>query len=178
MNLDTTVEAVLRDAGYETWHWEGERGGAVCFEGEAVLGFCHAFETADALLESWPARETAALRAHSARLRASGQKAWNVYTVLLTSDDGDESRQRAIALIEEDLSRSRKIARAGMVAQEAIEFALSPLLPLRISTNPLTEGDLGDRVRRKLADLPSEAVEAFLGKEEPAGVVSRLRGAQ
>jgi hypothetical protein len=178
MNLDTTVEAVLRDAGFETWHWEADGGSAVCFEGEAVLGFCHAFATVAALLEGWPSREAAALRAHTSRLRASGEKAWNIYTVLLTGDEATETQQRAIALIEEDLSRSRKIARAGMVAQEPVELALSPLLPLRVSAAAVAEDDLADRIRRKLSDLPSEAVEAFLRNDEPSDIVAHLRGTQ
>jgi hypothetical protein len=141
----------------------------------SVMGFIHAYPTAQALLDSWSKDQQMVLARHSAALRAAGQKAWNVYSIFLTQEPAPQA-QRAADQIEEDFSLTRKIARTSVRTPEDIEKALLPLTSVR--AQPLLgESKLEDRLRQKLKDLPESAVTAFFGPV-PAEEVARILSAR
>lgn len=175
MDIFVQTEILLRDIQYETWTWTGLAGPVTCFESAALIGFVHVFDTADALLCNWRASQQAALARHAASLRAAGAKAWNVYSIFLTSDQ-DVRRAREIERIEEDFSLTRKIARASIVTTDDVEKALLPLLSFR-SKPLLGMSNFETRLRTRLKDIPSEAVTAFINNETTPAEVARILGA-
>ncbi len=161
MDIATQAEVVLRGAGYETWQWSGVSPRVTCFENAALIGFVHVFQSASELLERWEATQQAVLSRHSAALRAAGAKAWNVYSVFL-AEDQTATQQRAVERIEENFVLTRKIARAGMRAQDDIEHALLPLIAVK--AQPILSGsDFEDRLRFRLKDISPDVLTAFLG---------------
>lgn len=174
MDIFTQAEILLRDAQFETWTWTASTGPVTCFESIALMGFVHVFDSAEALLDGWKARQQLALSRHSASLRSAGTKAWNVYSVFLTGDQAP-SRSRDIERIEEDFSLTRKIARASVSIQDDVEKALLPLLSIR-SKPLLGASNFESRLRSRLKDIPSDAVTAFLN-DTPASEIARILGA-
>jgi hypothetical protein len=172
MDIGMQAEVVLRQAGYETWPWLSGPTPAVCFENEAVVGFLHAFDTGEALLAGWRGAQDAALARYAPALRIAGDKAWNVYSVFLTSGASPELK-REIEMIEEDFSMTRKIAHAGIQSAADLTRALLPLLPL-ISQPTIMDADYDARLRDRLKDVPFDAITAFLGPIEPAEVARIL----
>ena len=175
MDISTHAEIVLRDGQYETWTWSSPNGPVTCFESAAIMGFVHVFETAEALMAGWQASQKSALARHATSLRGAGTKAWNVYSVFLTSERMS-SLARAIERIEEDFTLTRKIARTAVSTAEDVERALLPLMAIR-SQPTLGASNFEDRLRSRLKDVPADAVTAFLN-ETPAADVARILGAK
>jgi len=174
MDILTQAEILLRDAQYETWAWTSPAGPVTCFENAALMGFVHVFDTADALLGTWSARQQLALARHAPSLRGAGAKAWNVYSVFLTPEQ-DASLGRIIERIEEDFSLTRKIARASVITADDVEKALLPLLSIR-SKPLLSASNFETRLRTRLKDTPPDAITALLKDATPAEV-ARILGA-
>ena len=175
MDILTQAEIALRNAHFETWSWTGPHGPVICFESTAVMGFAHVFESAEALMAGWQTSQKAALARHAVSLRSAGTKAWNVYSVFLTSDRAP-SLARAIERIEEDFSLTRKIARVSITTAEDVERSLLPLMAIR-SQPLLGASNFEDRLQSRLKDVPADAVTAFLN-ETPATDVARILGAK
>lgn len=175
MDIATQAEIVLRNAQYETWSWSGPSGPVTCFESAALMGFVHVFADADALLGGWKISQKATLARHAAILRGAGAKAWNVYSVFLTSERAP-TLSRAIERIEEDFTLTRKIARAAVSTTDDVARALLPLTGIR--AQPLLGAtNFEDRLRTRLKDVSPDAVTAFLN-ETPAADVARILGAK
>jgi hypothetical protein len=172
MDIGTQSEIVLRESGYQTWAWTGASPPVICFENTTVAGFVHVFPTAQELLATWEAAQQRVLSRHAPAFRAAGAKAWNVYSVLLTSELAP-ALQRRVERLEEDFSLTRKIARTAIQTPEDVTNALLPLGPIR--AQPLLEGaDVASRIRTRATDLPIEALNAFLGDGTPDDVVEIL----
>lgn len=127
----TTMQVILRDAGFATYPFSVGGRSVVCFEDEVLTGFGCSFDTPEALLAEWSAMETAFLKHYAARLRTAGEKAWNVYCVFLCSTLAPSHVAREISWIEENLDRTRKITAAGLVSREDLIRSLLPVLPLQ-----------------------------------------------
>jgi hypothetical protein len=175
MDISLQSEILLRDAQYETWTWAGSTAAPViCFENVASVGFLFVFPTVSELIGSWKAAQQSALARHAASLRASGPKAWNVYSVFLTPESLP-SRARVVERLEEDFSLTRKIARVGIQTADDLERALLPLISIR-SRPLLGAANFETRLRARLKDIPLDAVTAFMN--ETASVeVARILGA-
>ena len=173
MELATQSEILLRDAQYNTWPWTGVQPVVTCFENAALIGFVHEFDSVSALLSGWQQRQEIALARHATALRAAGAKAWNVYSIFLTTE---RTKERVVALeqVEEDFSLTRKIARSGVQTSEELERALLPLISLR-ATPKLSAVNFEERLRGHLGELPPEVVAAFLG-DAPVRDIARLLG--
>ena len=169
MDIATQTEIVLRDARYDTWSWTG----VTCFENAALMGFVHVFESADALLAGWEMSQQTTLARHAPAFRSAGAKAWNVYSVFLTSDPTPQ-HIRAIEQIEEDFALTRKIARASIETPEDVERALLPLISVK-ATPRLSASNFEARLRNRLKDVSSDVVTAFLG-QTPGVEVARILG--
>jgi hypothetical protein len=173
MDITLQAEIILRRAGYETWPWTATSPAVICFENAMTIGFIHLFESAEALLNGWRARQQTILSRHAAALRLAGGKAWNVYSIFLT-DEQAPTHQRAIQRIEEDFALTRKIARTAIRTPEDIERALLPLTAVRAQPM-LSKSDFEIRLRSRLKEVSPEAVTAFLG-EASAAEVARILG--
>lgn len=175
MDIATQSEVCLREAGYETWLWSGASPPVVCFENPAIVGFLHVYDTAVELLAQWEDAQARVLSRHTPMLRAAGTKAWNVYSVFLTSEKADD-QERLVERLEEDFSLTRKIARTGIQMNEDLVHALMPLVPIK--AKPMLENaSVGDRLSARAKDLSPTALKAFLSTssaEEVANLMATL----
>jgi hypothetical protein len=172
MDIGTRSEVVLREAGYETWPWTGASPPVICFESATVIGFVHVFGSAKGLLDTWEAAQQRVLARHAPALRAAGTKAWNVYSVLLTSELAP-TLQHQVEKLEENFALTRKIARTAIQTAEDVTNVLMPLGPIK--AQPLLENaDIADRLRARAKDVPVEALNAFLGDLRPEDVAEIL----
>lgn len=169
VDIAHSAAIILREAGFETWTTAA---GVTSFENPTVMGFLHSFPTVRALIDEWSARQLACLTRHAASLRAANEKAWNVYSIFLTTDQ-DAALARRVDLIEEDFSLARKIARTGITTPNELAGALLPLLPIRRRAL-ISENDFVERLRTRFADLHQHAATAFLGSATPDDVVKVL----
>ncbi|UCI23979.1 hypothetical protein [Mesorhizobium sp. B2-8-5] len=172
MDIGTQSEIILREVGYETWPWTGTSPPVICFESATVIGFVHVFGTARELLDTWEAAQQRVLARHAPALRAAGTKAWNVYSVFLTSEFA-QSLQRQVEKLEENFALTRKIARTAIQTTEDLTNVLMPLGPIK--ARPLLEHtDIADRLRVRAKDIPVEALTAFLANQRPEDVAEIL----
>lgn len=172
MDIAAQAEVFLREARYDTWLWPGVSPPVVCFENSTIIGFLHVFDTAHELLGQWEQAQARVLARHAAALRSSGIKAWNVYSVFLTSEQ-DVALRRDVERLEEDFSLTRKIARTGIQLSEDLGHAMMPLAPLR--AQPMLENaSVEERLRGRAKDIPTRALQAFLGSPGPDEVADLL----
>ncbi len=171
IDILTETEIILRDAGFETWLWTGAEKPVACFENAALMGFVHVFQNSEELLARWEAAQDRVLARHRAALRRAGAKAWNVYSVFLTSDS-PVRKQRLIERIEENFAQTRKIARADIKSRTDLDRALLPLLAVRASPL-LGDSDFESRLRSRLSNISEPALNAFFGSA-PADDVARI----
>lgn len=161
IDLLTTSLALLRENLYATRLTQWGKDTVVMFEDESVLGFVFTFESPENLIGGWRAAETAFLRAEAVRFRAAGDKAWNVYCVLLSNGPGDAAQIRQIGWIEEDLERTRKIAACNVASRSELTQALLPLF--RLQQRPLLQSETFEtRLHRRVAKIAPHAAAAVL----------------
>lgn len=168
--LSAQIEQILGRAGYDAWPHTGGELPITCFEDEAVAGFVHFFPDVDSLISRWKESEMAVLRRYAASLRAGGDKSWNIYSILLCSENASPAQAVALDAIEEDFEATRKIARTGVQTMSDAMAALQPLLPIQ-SSSRLGESDFEQRLRGRLPNVPSSALDALLGS---ASVIDTL----
>lgn len=168
------MQVVLRDAGFVTSAATVEKVSGVCFEDDAVVGFGCAFNDSSELLRDWKGIETSFLMRHSQNLRGAGEKAWNVYVVLLSSDVPESAIGRQVRWIEEDLERTRKITASGVATREDLVMALLPLLPIQYQP-ALTTENTAERLKRRISFIAPRASDLALDDAvEPAEIVRLL----
>ena len=124
------VPEVLEDAKFQTWRMEFSGRPSLGFEDENILGVAASFETPQELIDGWIKFEDLLLARYGNNFRQAGEKAWNVYSVFLTSQAASDSQARAIRAIEEDLRQTRKLAAHSVVSNQSVRSALLPILPL------------------------------------------------
>lgn len=167
---------ILSAAGYLTIRVPIEPCEILVFEGATTLGFLFAYGNYSELSQAWQRDTTAAIARHSLALRGAGQKSWNAYVVLLAGGQLDHSSSVALSAIEEDLSGTRKIARAGISDVGDLRAALLTLLPLQ--TAPRLEAvDIAAEIRQRATELHSRGVDAFLSTADESIVLQVLEEA-
>jgi hypothetical protein len=154
-----TVSSTLSSANFEVTP-DVEQPNALLFESDTALGFVLHYETVDQLEREWHDSINALISRHQFALRRSGQKAWNAYAVLLCAEAVKTSRKPALQAIEEDLSGTRKIVRAGVEGAHDVIIALLPLLPLQ-NAPELPVIDMREEIRNRTTELPDEVLQAF-----------------
>ena len=164
---------VLRNFGYNVVAFEREGRTVACFEDESTLGFLFDYPDAEALLSAWTVDIAKAAAGQSLALRRSGQKAWNVYAIFLGGGSPSETDAMRLSLIEEDLTATRKIARAGLHDAPDVREALLTLLPLQNA--PLLEAvDMPEEIRLRASELSPRALDAFLSDSDASVVLQVL----
>lgn len=170
--LTMSVE-VFGQAGFATTQIRVNERDALAFEDSTVLGFLFAYPTPAELVSAWSKDSSRAIADYQLGLRRAGQKAWNTYLILLAEQDVDYQGLVALALIEEDLSGTRKIARSGIKDHSELRNAILPLLSLQ-SAPKLEAVNLIAEIRQRTTELPSRAVEAFVSNVDPSVVLQVL----
>jgi hypothetical protein len=149
----------------------------VAFEDHSLLGFVAEYDSIRNLFEGWKKTEEVFLKVHAPSLRRADQKAWNCYSVHITSAVATESESRSLLAIEEDFKSTRKIARAALSSRKDLIHALGPLLPLQSLVTPerqVLQRDLQGRFH----DWPQVAVDALLGDSTTEDILTLLMGAK
>jgi hypothetical protein len=164
---------LLQTAGISTLLIETVRGKALAFEGATILGFVLGYEDRGQLVEKWSADASALVAENQLSLRRARDKAWNTYTVLLAAAEANYAERVALSSIEEDLTGTRKLARAGISDAERLQAALLPLLPIQ-NAPQLEAVDMPSEIRLRTTELPRRVVDAFLSGAQEGSVVQIL----
>jgi len=173
----STIEILLREAGFDVGMLDVPPANVLTFEDDFVLGFVLFYSNPGALLMNWRDDNDKVLKAAQFALRRSGRKAWNAYVVFLASAPPSYSESIALAEIESDLVGTRKIARAGVSDSESLRGAFLPLL--NVQNAPFLDPvDMVVEIRLRTTELPQVVVEAFLSDGSDADILSLLEDVQ
>lgn len=164
IDLLTTTQNVLSEAGFENWLIRTSSGTVVCFEDVSIMGFAGLFTKTEGLLSNWHKFESEMLDRHAASIRSSGEKAWNVYTVLLTIDAASPEERRSVRWIEEDLSRTRKLAGCDLQTKADLVEVLLPLMPLQQQATILAD-DANERLLKRIQAVAPSVEKIALNDE-------------
>lgn len=177
--LKSPLQALLQDAGYQTWLVSLGGREIIVLEDDAVMGFSCVFESVTTLLNEWRKLETDFLSRHAPALKKGGEKTWNVYSVFLCSESATASQLREVRWIEEDLERTRKVTGCALASRGDLVTALLPLLPLQYQPRLDSEDfDLTQRLRKRISSIAPAATEAVLDREVSPPEVVRLLGGE
>lgn len=171
----STMQVVLQEAGFITRLTSMDRSSIVCFEDDTLMGFGCVFDNPDDLLERWKATEMTLLRRYAPNLRLAGEKAWNVYCLFLCGATADLIQSREVRWIEEDLERTRKIAACGVVSREDLVQALLPILPIKYQPE-LRPEDVTKRLENRIRIIVPTTSNVVLDKSVPPTEVVKLLG--
>jgi len=173
IDVFTTAERLLTAADYVLLRLADTETPSLAFEGRTVVGFMHVYDIPSDLVRFWQRDHEDAIRRLSFAFRRAGDKAWNTYAVFLAAADPDVRATHAMHVIEEDLSATRKIARAGLHTSADVRSALLPLLP--VVNAPLLERiDIASEMRERAQDVPPAALDAFLQNRPEEEVLELL----
>ncbi len=175
MEILSRAERLLREGGYRTRLLPLPPTQVLCFEDDVAIGFLRVFESPAALIATWQDVERADVVRHAVQLRSAPRKAWNVYSLLLTSMPVTPSQAAEIDRIEEDFSSTRKIVRGGIGSSVDLEQALLPVLPVRTLTTLLSASDYEGRLRSHLNFLSPDLLDGVL-RNAPAAEIMRRMG--
>ncbi len=176
MEIITLSAEVLSEVGFTTSRISINDRDVLVFEDPTVLGFLFAYENSGELIGAWEKDAGRAIADNQFGLRRAAQKAWNTYVVLVAGETGDYSHSSALAAIEEDLTGTRKIARAGVSDMADLRAALLPLLPLQAAPK-LEAVDIQAEIRQRATELPPRAIDAFLSAADGTVVMQVLEEA-
>ena len=175
IDILSQAEVLLKAAGYRTWRSLQGADINVGFEDGSSIGFLYVFDTAAALLDTYESREETTLATYSSSLGQARAKALNVYSVFITSDDPGTDIQRRVLRVEENLHRTRKIARASVTSQRALEVALLPLLPI-IARTQSKQSDYQERLANKITKAAGKPIsQAFFGPASGEEIATMLQ---
>jgi len=169
--LDNAIE-VLIDAQFSIDRETGLQR-AIAFESPTVLGFLLVYDEPAQLLSLWYGDSSKITGERRFQLRSAGAKAWNTYVILLCEALATAVQSVAMTEIEEDLSGTRKIVRAGIRGHEDTRNALLSLLPLRAAP-VLQPVAMPDEIKQRTTELPKNVVDAFLALDDEEQLVRLL----
>jgi hypothetical protein len=145
----------------------------LAFEGTTVIGFVAFYSSVGDLIARWQADSSIIVDAHRLSLRLAQSKAWNTYMIFLTDALPSDPETASLIAIEEDLTGTRKIARAGIRSTDDVQSALLPLLP--IQNAPRLEAiDMKAEIAIRTSGLSPSLMEAFLSNTPETVVAQRL----
>ena len=171
----STLQVVLREAGFATRLTSIDHSSIVSFEDDTLLGFGCVFEDPSALLARWKSTEKSILTRYAPSFRAAGEKAWNVYCLFLCSVAAGPIQSREVRWIEEDLERTRKVAACGLASREDLLRALLPVLPLQYQP-VLRAEDVTERLQTRIRTIAPRASHVVLDHAVSPTEVIRLLG--
>lgn len=173
--LISSTREILEAATYTTWPLPLDSRQGLGFEDANILGMVFEFETTSLLIDEWHRVEESMLSRFGASFRQAGEKAWNVYCILLTTDVADATQGRAIRAIEEDLHQTRKLAAHSVFGQEQIRNALLPILPLRAKPE-LSATDASKRLATRIEQLAPGVSDLIMDEVSTPGEILRQLG--
>lgn len=176
IDILSTCSEVLCAAGYNIQRAPVDTRDILVCEDATTVGFVLSYANASDLIAYWQADVKLVLDRNALALRRASQKAWNTYTVLLAGGPTRIGENAQLAMIEEDLSGTRKIARSAIADAQDVKAALLTLLPLQ-SAPRLEAVDLPEEIRARTSELNQQSVNAFLSSADDATVLQVMEGA-
>lgn len=164
----------LTQAGYSVDRVGSDARPALAFEGDAYLGFVFSYPNIPTLQALRVSDANQLIARFTPELRAAGEKAWNVYVVWLAGGDATDIQEAELALLEENLAGTRKVAVGGIQMASDVDAALANLLPLK--TPPaLNAVDVPAEIRSRTTELDPRAVQSFLSSASASQVAQALQ---
>lgn len=162
MNILFETIDILESEGYKTKQSDTSEDKAY-FEDESLLGFISVHTSLQDIIATWKENQDEFLNKNAIKLRADPVKAWNIYSIFLTSDFEEKRLLEKIAEIEEDFRGSRKIIGNDIQIKNDLVRTLLPLLSIQkiITIQP---EDTISRLRKTvnhlelLKDLPDREI--------------------
>jgi hypothetical protein len=173
IDLISTLQVLMQEAGFNTHLISIDRSSVVCFEDDALMGFGCIFDSPYSLLTRWKTMELSILKSYAPSLYNAGEKAWNVYLLLLCSLDADPVQSLEVSWIEENLDRTRKIAACGISSREELKRALLPVLPIQFKS-ALHPEDVTERLKTRIQTIAPKASQVVLDETVSVDEVVRL----
>ena len=99
-DLITDSAEILVAAGYAVERISTSRREALAFENSVCLGFVFAYDTTEHLLREWTDDSNGVISRYGLSLRRAGEKAWNVYLVLIAGCPKNETLQASLTELE------------------------------------------------------------------------------
>jgi hypothetical protein len=177
IDLLSISQVLLREAGFGVRLSSIQRSPIVCFEDNALIGFCACFDSPHQVISSWRNHEDEILARFAPSFRAAGDKAWNVYCVFLSTAPANAVETREIGWIEEDLERTRKISACGISSREDLIQVLLPVLPIQYQPVLLHE-NATERLKKRIRDIAPSTEQVALDPAISATEVVRLLGSR
>lgn len=177
IDIVSTMQGILRDAGFVTHLTYLEHSPLVSFENDTLIGFGFVFENPRVLLDDWKTTEKSILIRYAPNIRSAGEKAWNVYCVFLSGSAADPTESRQVRWIEEDLEHTRKLVGCGLGTREDLVKSLLPLLPLQYQP-VLRAEDVTQRLETRMRSITPKGSHVVLDEAVPTSEVVRLLGEQ
>lgn len=173
MELLAKSARLLQRSGYTTATVPVDGTDALAFEDTTVIGFVFQYDDVPTLLSSWDtdARET--IGTYQFGLRRAAKKAWNLYTIFVSTGSSHGSQAAALSAIEEDLAGTRKIARAGVCTSSDVRDALLPLLPLQAPPH-MVAVDIMDEIRQRTTEVEPRVLQAFFSRSDTPTILNIL----
>lgn len=171
------IMQLLDQAGYSVTSMNNVTRDVLTFEGDTVLGFVLEFPDTRTLIEQWRNHSQQVLKESQFGLRRAEAKAWNAYLILTTTEPADYAAAITISAIEEDLTGTRKIARAGVVSEFDARGVLLPLLAIQHAPQ-LDAIDMSAEIRLRTSELPAELMDAFVNGAPDAIMLQMLEAGQ
>ena len=176
-DLITDSAEILVAAGYAVERISTPKREALAFENSVCLGFVFAYNTTEQLLREWADDSTGVISRYGLSLRGAGEKAWNVYIVLISGGRKNETLQASLTELEEDLVGTRKIARDGISSTADLRSAFLALLPIQ-SAPKLEAVDMPFEIRMRSSDVDPKGIDAFLSTADESLVLQVLEVTQ
>lgn len=156
MNILLDARNILEKEGFRTKVLDTSDD-LIYFEDEWQMGFIKTYTKLESILENWEHDQDEFLQNNAAQIIEGNDKAWNIYSVFLTSDSISPSIRSHLQDLEEDFRASRKIVGSDIKTQQDLVQVLLPLLKIQ-SHITLKEEDPMKRIMDRLNSLNSPLV--------------------
>ena len=159
------IEELLIGSGFKIQRMETKGREVTIFEDSTVIGFLFVYKSSTDLFANWEKDSDEVIRLCQLGLRRAKRKAWNLYSVFIAEGSIKDADLASLTAIEEDLSGTRKIARAGVTDTIDIREALLALLPLQAAPK-LEAIDIVDEIRQRATEQEPRVLSAFFSSSD------------
>ena len=128
MEIIIEVKSILENEGYSLYQ---DSENIIIFEDESLCGFVSYHTTIKEILEQWQSIQDKFIKNKTFHLRQDFLKAFNIYSVFLTTEGNIINYKNLIINIQENFRSSRKIIGYGINTNEDVRRTLFPLLSIQ-----------------------------------------------
>lgn len=130
MNLFNEAQILLEKNGYGT-SLVNPKDEIFYFEDISLMGFVSIHSTIDSIIKNWENIQDNFLKTNAVNFNNATEKAWNIYSIFLTTEDLQADEFGGFAKIEENFRGTRKIVGYNIKTLKDLEQFLLPILPIQ-----------------------------------------------